>query len=1013
MKTTKHNMVTQIKLSKLVLPVLILILAFSFFILPNFVLGEGQECDPNDPSLECNTCLDPAAPNYLGPAPCENPPNPNIPPGGSGSNVSWKNGSLSQTSFAVGSVSTLTGSLTVIGSQVNDSGDNGCAPGYYLSPAYMTQSIWVLKSGSTDVSSAVASRTVIVSGVEVCDDNPGGYRSEETKVDFSIPVSGLSPGSYDVIINGSEDGIKGWSANFSIDSGLSFTVTSPSTCSINIFSAGPTTPSGALLTFSLNNQGALTWDIKNPSGVVVASGTSSSGTYGTPPITVSSIYTLSCGNAMPRTVIVDPEDSPPGGGGGGGCSLDSDANRFGEPIIVPSSYILLGSCRVADYSNAPEYYDVDGSTLNIAGTCTPPANTNYIVLNIYTDDGGSVKVNGNTIHSVPPTCGIKIFELEVNNMQPGVVNNVDIAAINSELAGVGGDANFYFYSSGSGGGDLLTPVIQAPSCSNTNYSVTISWPPTNNDIRIFLDPKDFDKVLNGSGGSTPAPDGFNQRLPGGPSPLVLQPGVKYLTSIQNDSPDNGPTVEWTVPLCVPQPDLIAGSVSPVTLIAGIATNLLATISNTGTVGTGGTISGGGFNSIFQVSDSSNGANPTTSTPVPTPVLTGIQSDPHTASISKSYTFSPGTKYVRACADKSSATNPGTIPESNEDNNCGAWTAVTASCPANTTWNETSGSCVPGGGVCTNGATNYPACDNICTNGATNYPLCTITGSLPDLVVSPTSPTLVTADVPINLSAIISNTGSVSTGTGFSNIFQVSTLPGGGGEITTSSSVSAPAIPAGGNTSISKSYTFSAGTKYVRACADKSSALDSGTITESNEDNNCGAWTAVTASVVPPISTDGVCGTKSAVYPIGVSSYPNPSTYCLSGTPTSEPAFPAAGSSVSWYCTSSDSGASSGECGATSLSKTANVKVEAVTRNGGSVISEDGHINCGNVCSYQYEEGSDVVLKATPSSSYWKFSHWSGSCSGAINICFLENVVSTTEYTATAVFVPRAFQYIEF
>jgi hypothetical protein len=272
-------------------------------------------------------------------------------------------------------------------------------------------------------------------------------------------------------------------------------------------------------------------------------------------------------------------------------------------------------------------------------------------------------------------------------------------------------------------------------------------------------------------------------------------------------------------------------------------------------------------------------------------------------------------------------------------------------------------------------------------------------------------------VPINLSAIISNTGGVSTGTGFNNIFQVSTLPGGGGEITTSSSVSAPAISVGGNTSISKSYTFSPGTRYVRVCADKSSATNPGTITESNEDNNCGAWTAVTASVVPPISTDGVCGTKSAVYPIGVSSYPDPSTYCLSGTPTSEPAFPAAGSSVSWYCTSADGGASSGECRATSLGTEFNVEVEAITKNGGSIKSldefghEDGYINCGNICSHQYLEGSDVTLKAIPTSSYWKFSHWEGACSGVTSICILNNVITVQK--ATAIFTQRIFEYVEF
>jgi hypothetical protein len=56
------------------------------------------------------------------------------------------------------------------------------------------------------------------------------------------------------------------------------------------------------------------------------------------------------------------------------------------------------------------------------------------------------------------------------------------------------------------------------------------------------------------------------------------------------------------------------------------------------------------------------------------------------------------------------------------------------------------------------------------------------------------------------------------------------------------------LSAGGTgTATSPSYTFSsAGTYYVRACADKTNSASSGSITESNESNNCsGSWSSVT------------------------------------------------------------------------------------------------------------------------------------------------------------------------
>ena len=77
--------------------------------------------------------------------------------------------------------------------------------------------------------------------------------------------------------------------------------------------------------------------------------------------------------------------------------------------------------------------------------------------------------------------------------------------------------------------------------------------------------------------------------------------------------------------------------------------------------------------------------------------------------------------------------------------------------------------------------------------------------------------------------------------------------------------------------------------------------------------------------------------------------------------------------------------------------------------GGSVTSNDGNINCGSTCSSNYVKGSTVNLTATPSSSYWKFTGWSGDCSG-IGSCIL-NINGSK--TVNASFGPRDFNYQEF
>ena len=119
----------------------------------------------------------------------------------------------------------------------------------------------------------------------------------------------------------------------------------------------------------------------------------------------------------------------------------------------------------------------------------------------------------------------------------------------------------------------------------------------------------------------------------------------------------------------------------------------------------------------------------------------------------------------------------------------------------------------------------------------------------DLTASAVGPNSATTNVAQTYTAIISNVDAGATGASFPYFFQTATAAGGGGTVTDRSSSTMSALASGGNaTATSPSITFpSAGTYSIRVCADKTSSAGGGVITESNEGNNCGAWTDVTVS----------------------------------------------------------------------------------------------------------------------------------------------------------------------
>jgi len=298
------------------------------------------------------------------------------------------------------------------------------------------------------------------------------------------------------------------------------------------------------------------------------------------------------------------------------------------------------------------------------------------------------------------------------------------------------------------------------------------------------------------------------------------------------------TITITDPVVALKPDLIASvPVTNATLKPG-SILFTSTITNQGSAVAKAVQYG--IKNIFQVSKSPTGANNQIGEGTsPTNYEVCIPSDiPSTgtnyASISRSIPLDADTYYMRTCADATAHLGPsdigtgGTVTESIENNNCSDWTKVIVVTPVK-----------------------------------------------PDLIAfAPfTNATLAPGLIPFT--SIIKNIGTVAkAGTGIKNIFQVSksldingngTSPTNYGVSVSSDiySTSAPLI----STNIP---LLDAGTYYIRACADATAAGGpsdtgaTGTVTESNEANNCSSpWKKVTVTATGTLADF----TLSAVNPI--------------------------------------------------------------------------------------------------------------------------------------------------
>src|SRR3990167_6776929 len=333
------------------------------------------------------------------------------------------------------------------------------------------------------------------------------------------------------------------------------------------------------------------------------------------------------------------------------------------------------------------------------------------------------------------------------------------------------------------------------------------------------------------------------------------------------------TTSTCKPIPAPKPDLtIRDPITPTTAIAGSSKTFSANIINISDVSTSGPIT-----HLFQFdNDIDHNAVNATRTATSSDIIAN-----GTVVVSTPYTFSlAGDRYARACADKRDALDTnGTIPESDEDNNCGPWTKITvAAGVVNGSCSTLHNNCSAGTSVDTTDTTSAFKWDCNSPNGGTNVS-CSETKYINlKAATPPSSQSTATVGVPRTFTSVITNYGNIPTGASFPVIFQTSPTSNFSSDVNTYRiSPDMSALNAGaGATATSPSITFStAGTMYVQACADKDSATDTGVITESNEGDNCSGPRAVSVTgttapdltvtdpITPTTATAGASQTYSA------------------------------------------------------------------------------------------------------------------------------------------------------
>lgn len=144
---------------------------------------------------------------------------------------------------------------------------------------------------------------------------------------------------------------------------------------------------------------------------------------------------------------------------------------------------------------------------------------------------------------------------------------------------------------------------------------------------------------------------------------------------------------------------------------------------------------------------------------------------------------------------------------------------------------------------------------------------------PDLTATLAQPPSAVVGTPVSLQGVVTNGGNTTTGSAFTDLFQIASDASGTGA-TDIGTYANGVLASGANSSVSYSYTFpSPGTWYVRVCADKSSAGNLGVITESDENNNCAgasgnSWTAISVNPAAGLGTITSCIPSPGAAPTG-------------------------------------------------------------------------------------------------------------------------------------------------
>ena len=468
----------------------------------------------------------------------------------------------------------------------------------------------------------------------------------------------------------------------------------------------------------------------------------------------------------------------------------------------------------------------------------------------YPHVGGLSSCASGWTFSSPSTCSqsnVSGTSITYSGITPGATYN---AWVNS---GAGGAVNTGATAATINSFSCLPPPVVSctPSVTSTVAGNLVTWTAT---------PSGGNGTYTYSWSGTPSVTGTTQSI----SPTYTTAGTASASVTVTSAGASSASTPCSSTVAVSAAPTVTCIPSATSIIAGTPVTWTATPSGgNGTY----TYSWSGTPSVSGTTQSISPTytTPTTATAAVTVTSGGISSAPTTCSSSVTVNAVP-TANISVSPTSVIAGNSTTITWSSTNatsctgtnfNTAGYTSGTLSVTPTNTT---TYGlSCTGPGGTTTGSATVTVGCTGgqiLQTNGTCACPtnqvlvggVCTIPA---DLTAGGVTPTTATVNIPVTLSAPVSNGGSGATGGSFTDLFEINptSLPATFASIATLQTYSSAALAANASNTASISYAFpTAGTYYVRVCANTDTS-DNNIVTESNYGNNCGSWTTVT--VAPP------------------------------------------------------------------------------------------------------------------------------------------------------------------